>query len=277
MKRNAFTLVELLVVIGIIAVLISILLPALSKARQAANQLVCSSNLKQLGNVFNFYVNDHQGSLPPGYWASPTYPGGGFKWYYYMPYTYKLGIGEPQGLPSEFPVWLKKTDPQANYFTCPSDLGARSYYAFSGNAIDNSGGGMSYTGNRNLLPNSRTVKISRVTPAPEVLLLTERYGGGFYMDGSNAVAPNLGTFRYINGISEAAPTIGAANVDCPPNTGRHQAGTTTNVLFADFHVEAMPFNLVRFNNNLSTGTSLQARFNAGGEEGKVLWGYYIKP
>jgi prepilin-type N-terminal cleavage/methylation domain-containing protein/prepilin-type processing-associated H-X9-DG protein len=66
-NRNAFTLVELLVVIGIIALLISILLPALNRAREAANGVKCLSNLRTLAMAVNMYNGENKGHFPgPG-------------------------------------------------------------------------------------------------------------------------------------------------------------------------------------------------------------------
>src|ERR1700685_1506079 len=63
-RRTAFTLVELLVVIGIIAILVAVLLPALNKARQAAQETQCMSNLRQVGFGFQIYADANKGLLP---------------------------------------------------------------------------------------------------------------------------------------------------------------------------------------------------------------------
>jgi prepilin-type N-terminal cleavage/methylation domain-containing protein/prepilin-type processing-associated H-X9-DG protein len=63
-RRTGFTLVELLVVIGIIALLISMLLPSLNKAREAAKRTACLSNIKQAGHAFIMYAGANNGKMP---------------------------------------------------------------------------------------------------------------------------------------------------------------------------------------------------------------------
>src|SRR5437016_14618482 len=122
---SGVTLVELLVVIGIIALLISILLPTLSGARQMATNLKCTSNVRQLCIALTMYANEYKGRFPPNINAGilPV-DGDGRTWNFwydydrigrYLPKTYVTGSTSVGG-----PV-----------FICPNDEDARRSYAMN--------------------------------------------------------------------------------------------------------------------------------------------------
>ncbi len=119
MQKKFFTLIELLVVIAIIAILASMLLPSLNKARERARAIRCTSNLKQIGLGVMGYVDAYNGFLPPDGIKSRF--GGERKYWVKLIYTFATGTEEPgSGAYDERYWYLPNGKFSSNIFCCPS-------------------------------------------------------------------------------------------------------------------------------------------------------------
>jgi len=121
-QQQGFTLIELLVVISIIVLLISILLPSLAAARQAANQTKCLSNLKTMGTGSHMYFHDFKDYIYPHRWTNS-----GLMYWFSIMWPYAGGTSY---------VWNLPPHPEGGYveglntaFRCPSDTTLRPAYA----------------------------------------------------------------------------------------------------------------------------------------------------
>jgi prepilin-type N-terminal cleavage/methylation domain-containing protein len=127
-SSGGFTLVELLVVIGIIGLLVSILVPALGKARQAANETKCQSNLRQLVTGWLMFANDNKGHLP-GNWFDHGHPNPNYR-------DWLFGASSsPQDAP-QLGTIFRYVNNQPSLYRCPtrpdSQIGIRGAYYSNG-------------------------------------------------------------------------------------------------------------------------------------------------
>ncbi len=116
-KRRGFTLIELLVVIAIIATLMALLLPAIQKVREAANKMLCGSNLRQINTAIHNYHNDHN-HLPPG---RLDYDGGATWTILILPYLEQGNFYSQWDLTQRYyvhPLAVRQT--QVKVYLCPS-------------------------------------------------------------------------------------------------------------------------------------------------------------
>jgi prepilin-type N-terminal cleavage/methylation domain-containing protein len=197
-QHDAFTLVELLVVIGIIAILIAILLPALAKAREQAKQVACASNMRQIGFAMLMYANGNRGQMFPSDAGGPNdFPPDDQQWFVWV-----MKVKPPAPLPADGFLWIPRV------LSCPVDLEPANFHTYMLNDHVNA---------RQIRYSTRVPSI----PAAQIVLMGEK--------------PNDSRDYYVQRIPVYDSDISdyAQSVD----EHHHGIRRGSNLLFLDLHVD----------------------------------------
>lgn len=208
MKRRSrfpsrgFTLIELLVVIAIIAILAAILFPVFAKAREAARGTSCKSNLKQLGNAIQMYVQDYDEQMPSSWFGTGYAAGTAYTWRSAVfPYAKNSGIYHCPSATKPALAWDGAFLPlSANEFDATNSYGFNVVHWETGAPSPASGAAM-----------------AAMTAPAETVLVAEK------QNAQDALGYQSNAFDFNYGLAE------------PIASRRHAEGS--NVLWSDGHVK----------------------------------------